>query len=75
MDYLLSREKTSTVLGAIYTGARSILVRCNISTDNVHFLVFGLGKKSVLVTFNSTFDLHYSIVNYFIKKHSARVLF
>ena len=71
MDYLLSREKTSSQRSNPWR-ARSILVDCGImklrlrqiSTDNLHS--FGFVRRqdiSVCNTMNLTFDLHYSVLN------------
>ena len=46
MDYLLSREKTSITRSNLVR-ARSVLVSCNISTDNSH-IHLRMDKISVL---------------------------
>ena len=60
MDYLLSREKTSIDVRKP-SRARSILVNCKISTDDLH-TVFGQRDISS-VTCGHDVEMHYSVFN------------
>lgn len=59
MDYLLSREKTSSLGQPLR--ARSILVNRTISTDDLHFYPW-IDKVSVSVN-RPDVEMHYSVFN------------